>query len=119
SIFKEFIHRLQVFDKWNPSDRCLVQFEDLVKHPENFIPKVMEFIEDNSEYDNFIKDYDSFKKELLPVYRLKDNETGSESNLRFFRQFISKKTLHEVDAYIATAYPSLWERYLHSFQEQD
>jgi hypothetical protein len=118
-VFKEFIYRLQVFDKWNPTERCLVQFEDLVKHPENFIPQVMEFMEDPSECKSFIENYDSFKKELLSVYRLRDNGTGSESNLRFFRQFISTRTLHEVDNYIAATYPILWESYLHSFQEKN
>lgn len=118
-VFKEFIYRLQVFDKWNPNYRCLVQFQDLVKHPERFIPKVMQFIQDTSEYEDFIANYDSFKKELLTQYRLRDNGTGSESNLKFFRQFISYETLREVEAYIALSYPNLWEQYLKEFQEKD
>ena len=118
-VFKEFLYRLEVFDKWDPGYRCLIEFQDLVKHPECFIPKVMEFIEDPSEYQSFIENYDSFKKELLTQYRLRDNGTGSESNQKFFRQFVSKEIFHEVDNYIATTYPVLWERYLQKFQEQD
>lgn len=118
-IFTEFLHRLKVFDSWNPNYRCLVEFKDLVQHPELFIPKVMHFIEDDAEYESFIENYDSFKKELLEKYRLRDNNTGSESDLKFFRKFLSKETLHQIDTHMAITYPGLWIRYLQQFQEQD
>jgi hypothetical protein len=37
----EYFARLALFDQWSADSRCLVSFEDLVYHPEKFIPEVM------------------------------------------------------------------------------
>ncbi len=118
TIFMEFLLDLELFHSWEPSRRCLVRFEDLVKHPERFVPQVLKFIEDASEYQSFVDNYDSFKKEILVKYRQRDNGSGSESDLRFFRRFVSKEILEEIDAHMMSTYPVLWENYLKEFQEK-
>lgn len=116
-IFKEYLLRLQLFDSWDPSQRCLVLFDDLIMHPEYFIPDVMSFIGDNSEYLYFIDHYDDFKNELMERYRKKGNSTGSGSTRDFFSKKISIEILQIVDDYVRKNYPTLWNSYLMQFEE--
>jgi hypothetical protein len=116
-LFKDYIARLQVFDNWHPSYRCLVSFEDLAHYPEVFVPQVMSFIGDDSDYEYFINHYDDFKGELMERYSKKGNRTGAGTDLRFFSKKIPLEILQAVDRYIEENYPVLWDRYLERFQE--
>lgn len=116
-VFKEYIIRLKLFDEWDPNYRCLVLFEHLTHHPEIFVPQVISFIDDDSEYYEFIEHYDDFKIELLEKYNLYDNRTGSGSNNRFFSEKIPLEVRQSADRYIQEHYPDLWKRYLIRFSE--
>lgn len=115
-IFKEYMIRLQLFDNWDSNHRCLVLFDDLTKHPEIFVPQVMSFIEDKSDYLSFINHYDDFKKELMEKYTKKGNRTNSGEDEYFFSRKISFDTLQLVDDYVQKNYPTLWSRYLKKFE---
>jgi hypothetical protein len=116
-IFKEYMLRLQLFDDWDPSCRHLVFFEELIHHPEIFIPQVMAFIGDESDYCHFISHYEEFKSELMEKYREKGNATGSGSETHFFSQKIPPEILQIVDDYVCHQYPDLWNKYLKRFTE--
>lgn len=116
-IFKEYMIRLQLFDHWHPQDRCLVSFEDLLHHPEVFVPQVMSFIGDDSDYTDFIAHYDDFKAELMERYSKKDKRTGAGSDEKFFSVKISPEILREVDHYVCQHYPDLWVKYLERYSE--
>lgn len=116
-IFKEYIERLETFDSWSKDDRCLVRFEDLALHPEYFVPQVLQFIEDDSDYEDFVIHYDEFKVALREQYDKKDKSTHSESNTRYFCNYISPLTLQQLDDFVELNYPSLWNKYLHTFKE--
>jgi len=118
-IFTDFISRLEVFDMWEPSHRCLILFEDLVHHPERFVPQVLSFIEDSSDSTEFIRNYNVFKHDLMQKYSLKQNRTESGSNTKFFRRFLSEEILHAIDDHMAKKYPHLWNRYLQRYKEKD
>lgn len=116
--FKEYLERLQVFDDWNSKYKCLVLFEDLVYHPEVFVPQVMSFINDDSEYMSFIKNYSEFKKELMKEYRKKEAlSTGSGEDLQFFAKKVPKETFHAIDCFVKEKYPYLWDKYLSRYAE--
>jgi hypothetical protein len=116
-ILQEFIKRLQLFDSWDPKNRCLVAFNDLTFHPETFVPQVMSFIEDDSPYLDFIDHYADFTSELMVKYRKKGNSTGSGATPKYFTKEIPKKSLIKVDNFMKQRYPVLWERYLKQFAE--
>lgn len=111
-IFKEFILRLKLFDRWDPDNRLLVQFKDLVAYPENFVPKVLKFMGEEIDCAEFINDYQSFKKELRICYDLKENNTGSGESLHYFSDSVNLEILKEIDDYVAKSYPKLWKKYL-------
>ncbi|NNM42918.1 MAG: hypothetical protein HKM07_01060, partial [Chlamydiae bacterium] len=50
-IFTNYMRRLQIFDNWDERYRCLIKFEDLTNHPANFVPELMSFIGDDSNYE--------------------------------------------------------------------
>lgn len=116
-VFKEYMIRLQLFDEWENENKCLISFEDLALHPEVFVPQVMAFIEDHSNYTDFIDHYEDFQKELMLKYRKKGNKTDSATDLKYFSNRISSEILHKVDAYVKEHYPKMWEIYLHQFEE--
>ena len=116
-VFKEYMTRLQLFDNWYPRNRCLVLFDDLTIHPELFIPRVMSFMGDNSEYQYFIEHYDDFKIELMGEYGKKGNRTGSGQDKDFFSSRISPDVLKTMDDFVQEKYPILWNRYLKQFEE--
>lgn len=118
-IFKEYILRLQLFHNWNPRHRKMVLFDDLTMHPEIFVPRVIHFIGDNSEYHDFIDHYEDFKEELMKSYSKKGNRTGSGEDLDFFSKKISSEILQAVDEHIRENYPTLWNNYLKNFEEID
>lgn len=117
-IFKEYLTRLRLFHNWKPDYRCLVMFEDLVANPQIFVPQVMAFIEDNSEYVDFIDNYEGFKVELMEKYKEKENRTGSGSSLKYFAKKVSSEILEEVDDYVKSRYPMMWKYYLENFSEK-
>ncbi len=116
SIFQEYMKRLEIFEAWNESNRLLVKFEDLVQHPGNFIPQVLNFIEEPVFYDAFVQQYEQFKSELMEKYEGRKNRTGSGSDLNYFSRCISPETHYLVDQHIAKNYPKMWEKYLKQFQ---
>lgn len=119
TVFKEYMLRLQLFNDWNPHHRCLVSFEDLTHHPEVFVPQVISFIGEASEYESFIDQYENFKHELMERYNKKNNRTGSGSDNHFFSKKIPPDILQIVDHHVQANYTELWNRYLKKFCEEN
>lgn len=118
SYFRIYIDLLLTFDSFPSDYRHLVYFEDLINHPENFLPKVLSFIgEQNCHYEKFIQNYDDFKEKLEKKYSLKGIDTGSRSDLNYFKKHISHEALKITDQYIEINYPLLWNQYLKDYAE--
>lgn len=117
--FKEYISRLQLFDDWQSNNKYIVLFEDLLLYPNNFVPNLMSFIRDDSDYKDFINHYEEFKSALAhEYYGRKFNSTGSKSDNHFFSKKISPSILEAVDHYVRQYYPHLWETYLKGYAEK-
>ncbi|MCP5492341.1 MAG: sulfotransferase domain-containing protein [Chlamydiales bacterium] len=116
SIFAEYINRLRLYDRWDPSNRLLVKFEHLVKNPEIFVPAVLSFIQEPVDPTDFISNYSSFKQQLRDVYDAKKYTTVSRDNVHYFGDLISPKTHAFLDNYVKSKYPKLWNSYLHEFE---
>ena len=114
--FQEYINRLSVFDNWDPKNRLLVRFEDLAHNPQVFVPQVMNFIGDDSEYRDFIEHYDEFQDELILKYNKKGNRSNSGTDIRYFSKHISSQDLREIDLIVKNRYPDLWIKYFKYFK---
>ncbi len=111
--FRLYMDRLVFFDNW--PNKFLVKFEDLIYYPENYLPQILLFLEEeNCDLQNFLNNYESFKNRLSVAYAIKKAEVnlGSREDFYYFRKFISKKALVQVDNYVKDHYPLLWEKYL-------
>ncbi len=116
-IFREFMLRLKTFDEWSEDNRCLIDFEDLLHHPETFAPQLLQFLEDDSDPDEFIAHYGEFKKEVRAVYDKKSNGTGTGSNSKHFSEQMPTRVLQRIDRYVQFRYPKLWDKYLSRFSD--
>lgn len=119
TIFKEYMIRLETFDSWDSNHRCLVLFDNLISHPEIFVPQVLNFIGDNTDYLFFVDHYEDFKKELIEKYNGKKNRTGSGEDKKFFSKKILLKTHRNLDDYVQKNYPIFWESYLKRYEEKN
>lgn len=118
--FLNYINNLNYFDKWeNEQTKLIIYYEDLIKHPEVEIPKLLAFFnEDEVNFEGFISDYDFWKEKIMGSYQ---NQHGLEYSSGGDKEIFHSKEfpvgiLREIDTHIKQQYPRLWERYLSRYE---
>ncbi len=105
-----YFDNLKLYDQWNPNNRFLVYYEDLIANPKDCFEKIVSFLGEDPIYiDQFLAMYDVHKKNAIAVYG------GSHTQGKYaiwHSEKISPDTRKKMDDIIAKKYPYLWETYL-------
>lgn len=119
--FALYIDNLKVYDEWDPSNRLLIFYEDLITYPAEEMAKIILF------FDEPIPDCFSpaFLKEtneaVLSYYDERYQRSGGSHSkgidLKYHSKDIPSATLEMIDEHIATQFPALWSKYLNRYKE--
>lgn len=107
---KEYFNNLTVYDSWNPENRLLIYYEDLLLNPRETLSRLLIFLDESFTYfENFLAEYEYHKKVALGVY----SESKSRgSDLLYHSRKIDPVYRMQIDQWIEELYPDLWHRYL-------
>jgi len=110
--FQQVIERLKLFEKWDPNNKLLVYYENLVDRPESSFREILSFLnKDPSLVD--MTDFEAHKNAILDFYNEKRN-LGSITRGKdplFYSKKMDLSRLKKIDAYLEKTYPVLWEKY--------
>lgn len=122
--FRGYLNRIRVYDKWNPDNRLLIYYEDLVLNPEETLPKILDFFDESHE--NLEYHLANIEEERLKIAVSYSRQHKNGSNTLDKTQDIfshSKKMplelLMKADEVIKRVAPDLWERYLYRYETTD
>ncbi len=117
---KNYIDNLTTYDHWDPANRLLIFYEDLIANPLEQVEKILAFFgEPIPEFVNeeFLQ---SVSGEALEDYHEQHRKTGGShskgKDLEFHSKQIPTEYLVEIDERMETQYPHLWEAYLNRYK---
>jgi len=119
-IVKNYIKNLATYDQWDPQNRLLIFYEDLMTSPLEQVTRILSFFgEPIPPYltGEFLQ---SIGDQTLESYHSQHKKTGGShtkgKDLKFHSNQISPSVLVEIDAAMKQANPHLWETYLNRYQ---
>ena len=109
-----YFDNLKLYDCWNPENRLLIYYEDLMADPEQTLIVILQFLQEPiDQLDDFMKQYDEHKRKAISIYKKYQKESKTEGNdLLFHSKKITSEHRQQVDSWIAQLYPDLWQKYL-------
>lgn len=118
-IANAYFERLKVFDRWEPENRYLASYEDMLSDGKRVFYEVMGVLNERNEaFDLFFEnEFENHRKYLLYFYRRSGRNCMTQGeDLHFFAKRISPEVLQEIDLFVKNRYPTLWEKYLHRYE---
>jgi hypothetical protein len=115
-IVQRYFNTLSFFDSWDPNNRLLIYYEDLIANPLPEIVKVLTFFGESIPADlteDFLR---QARDKILDSYHQNHiNSGGSHSkgaDPRYHSKQIPLDFLLEIDRAVITQYPFLFQKYL-------
>ncbi len=108
---------LKQYDAWEPSNRHLVYYEDLIKDPTTVLHDLGQFLGDaQKDVQHVMDNFQRYKKLSIQLYNKRQGRFGGSmsqgSNEYYHSQKYSKKDLSHLDKTMQTFHPGLWKKYL-------
>ena len=111
-----YILTLKCYEAWNPKNRFMVYYEDLINDPETNLKSLMRFLgQDEALVDAFMIDFEAKRDESYKRYI---NPQSRYSNLIYHTSLMREENILECDEFMRTKYPDYWEKYLSRFAYQ-
>ena len=115
-VVERYIENLHTYDQWDPANRQLIFYEDLVTNPLEQVKKILAFF-DEPIPDSLTEEFSqSITRAALAAYDQEFTSTGGShskgTNLEYHSKQVPKKYLLEIDAAMERFYPRYWELYL-------
>lgn len=107
---KLYFDNIALFDSWDPQNRILIYYEDLILAPKTTLEQVLFFLnEPPSKLDAFMKDYAEHQKKAIQIY----SESNSKAaDILFHSKRMKPELRKQIDQWIAELYPMQWNNYL-------
>lgn len=105
-----YFENISVYASWNPTQRLMIFYEDLMAKPIETMIIVLLFLEGSfDKIDLFMRDYQWHKKNAIKIYK----ESESKGNdLLFHSKLIDPSHRKQIDKWIEQLYPDIWKIYL-------
>ncbi|MDX8431232.1 MAG: sulfotransferase domain-containing protein [Candidatus Algichlamydia australiensis] len=107
-----YYRNIAAFDLWNPKNRLLIYYKDLIQNPEEVFERALHFLgEDFSRWDNFIENFEEHRAYC-------HNKRGGRTGGKFihFSNQVPRDRLIAYDEKVEKTYPRLYEKYLKPFE---
>lgn len=117
--YNHYFNNLRCFDQWNPQNRLLIIYEDLIQDPRTVLKQILTFFhmkDQEPRIDNFLRNIDFHIERCLQIY---EKQGASESKGRDFL-YHTKKLGREnslfIDREVETLFPHLFHKYLKRYK---
>ncbi|MEX0961535.1 MAG: sulfotransferase domain-containing protein [Simkaniaceae bacterium] len=105
-----YFHNLYLYDQWNPQNRLLIYYEDLINHPKLILKKLLDFVGGsdyklNRHIENLAIHHQYFSK-FRPTHRI------YSEGFKGLKIDLSPSLESKIKNKFSKAYPSLYEKYL-------
>jgi len=120
-MVKEYMEGLETYDRWEPSLRLLIHYEDLLTDPVNTVATILDFFDEPIPYltEDLLKEISA--KALLSYDKQHKNKGASGSHskgedLFYHTRNFPRDILRAIDAAVEKNYPVLWNNYLNKYK---
>lgn len=113
---KKYFENIATFDSWNPQNRFLVYYEDLIMEPEKTLGEILHFLNETpSKLKSFMAEYEKHQKKSIEIYY----ESFSKAKDLLYHSKKMKPGLRKrIDSWIEELFPMQWNTYLkHRYSE--
>lgn len=105
-----YFENLEFFNTWNPDNRLLIYYEDLLMYPRHELLRILIFLEEPvTRLDDFMSNYQEHVALSIKLYK-KSASKGSDP--LFHSRSTDQEYRLSVDQWITDLYPELWNTYL-------
>ncbi|HEY2810966.1 MAG TPA: sulfotransferase domain-containing protein [Rhabdochlamydiaceae bacterium] len=120
-IVREYMEALQLYDKWAPSMRLLVHYEDLLTDPMTVVKQILEFFDEPVPENLTPELLKEISDKTLASYNKQHKAIsgGSHSkgqDLLYHTKNLPPHILQDIDVFLQTNYPILWQNYLYRYK---
>ncbi|MCC6127971.1 MAG: sulfotransferase domain-containing protein [Chlamydiae bacterium] len=119
----ECLAPFKVYESWNPVNRMLIYYEDLIIDENKVFLEALDFMRvDPTFFEEFIRNKEEYMKCLLESYSKQHvRKRGGESSVGgvkeiFYSQDVNPEILKGIDRYLMQREPNLWNLYLKRFE---
>lgn len=112
--FSSYFANLDIYDQWNPANKILIYYEDLILQPEKVLSEILLFLNNESDdkLNSFLKDIERHISIALNVYKYNGISESQGSDVLYhsralplrFRVLI-ENTMRKIDL-------EIWNKYL-------
>ena len=116
-----YFTNLKYFDLWNPQNRFLIYYEDLLEQPEKVFSDLLKFLkEENSSLKEFIFHLKNHKEYCISVYNSKSfgPAYSKGTDLFYHSKKLTKQQRTTIDNTIKKHYPEYFKKYLRRYEEK-
>lgn len=127
SFAEEFLHNylkaFEIYDRWQPENRFLVFYEDFIASGDEILLQLLSFMgEKPLFFDDYLMHRQEYLNTLLTSYGIQHARKRGGASCRngpqeiYYSKEIARETLLQIDTYIKSKAPLIWERYLKRFR---
>lgn len=123
NFLDEYLIPLKLYESWNPANRMLIFYEDLIVDADRIVLDALDFMGIAPAYlEDFVENNETYKKRLLESYTKQQvNNRGGSSSIGgtkaiYYSKDIDPEILKKIDLYLMQREPNLWKLYLNRFE---
>jgi len=122
-FLNDYLKMFEIYDKWEAQNRYLVFYEDLIRHQNEILLELLTFME---EKPLFYEDYQMYREHylnsLLDSYKAQHEDNFGGASVQngpqeiYYSKSVPIQPLLEIDTYLESKNPLIWEKYLNRFR---
>ena len=122
--FRVYCSYLNVYEKWDPQNRLLIYYEDLIQKPAETLKAVLNFLGENDDkLKHFMENFETYRQKTVQSYhRVQSSRGGSMSkgqDVLYHSRQVPTDLLKKTDAKMKKDYPHLWDSHLKRYETKD
>jgi len=113
----QYINNIKMYDNWDPENRLLINYEDLISNPVSEMRKVLEFFDEPVRSHRLNSEFlAAASKRALRSYQAQHGSHSKGKDTLYHSKKLPNEVLLSVDSEIEASWPDLWEKYLMRYQ---
>lgn len=113
---KTYIANLMTFHDWDPDNRLIVYYEDLIENPKKEMERVLIFFKEPILNDIDSQVLEDIRCKSLTFYQKKHGSITKGKNLSHYSDALSDEAIVQIDESMKNSYPDLWKNYLSRYE---
>lgn len=119
-MVREYMEGLETYDRWEPSLRLLIHYEDLLTDPVNIVATILNFFDEPIPAHLTAELLKEISAKALTSYDKQHKGVGGSQSkgedLFYHTRNFPQNILRAIDAAVEKNYPVLWNNYLNKYK---